>query len=809
MKKTSNFLKGRHNFFLLTVFCLVFQSFFAQNDSLQKSNTTLLEKNFSDYSKKQQIAVDDLIKQGFSKIIHSKDGSYSELIGANSFGKPQYFITHNSKVISALKASGLHSGLFGEVLEGEGVRIGLWENGQPRRAHEMFRTSTTGTLQSRIEYVIGQNATLQRHASHIAGTIIGNQFLPSNSSPLNNLVKGVAYKSTIKAWDWLNVPLEMQSASTVDHIKIANTSFGLNPIYMHQSEFGRYNEIAQQWDAVMCTNSEFQIVKSVGNARDDKNSNGFPQYPQVSILEGYDLLEGAGVAKNVLVIGSVNLSKEGRFNGTYSGSEIQESYSSWGPTDDGRIKPDLVTHGNNVYSSIETQNNNYGYYSGTSQAAAGVTGGIALLHNYWDSKFTTTMWSSTVRALLIHSVDEIDDKGPDYRHGWGVVNLFNASSLIKQRGRSVIIREGVLLNEQVIKINLAATGKEDLKVTLAWTDPAGNIVPIDINNANSSLNEVTAKLINDLDIKLIRKDANGNDNTTLIDPTLSLGSNNLLYPWILKQNIHDNSSSLLGQKAQRGDNNRDNIEKIEVYKNQIPATGGMFQLQISHKNSLNNGCQIGQPFSLIVSGVSFCKNDLIFLQDQDNELADFTGTKVLSNTIRASNIIKAIPTFEVDNEDLVEYKAGNFIELLPQSVNGGSGDEGFLAEYGSDFLAYIECTSDDFNQREAFSEKEIETILNDESVDKRIEVNQGEIIVFPNPLIENLLNIQFSLIEKSTLEILIYDLTGKLIFQDKGYKEFDKGTNKKTIDLQTLSSGTYILLVKTNESDHQLKFIKQ
>lgn len=809
MKKTSNFFKGRYNFFLLTVFCLVFQSFFAQNDSLQKSNTTLLEKNFSDYSKKQQIATDNLIKQGFSKIIHSKDGSYSELIGANAYGKPQYFITHNSKVISGLTASGLHSGLLGEVLEGEGVRIGLWENGQPRRAHEMFRTSTTGTLQSRIEYVIGQNTTLQRHATHIAGTIIGNQFSPSNSSPLNNLVKGVAYKSTIKAWDWLNVPLEMQSASTVDHIKIANTSFGLNPIYMHPSEFGRYNEIAQQWDAVMCINSEFQIVKSVGNARDDKNSNGFPQYPQVSILEGYDLLEGAGVAKNVLVIGSVNLSKEGRFNGTYSGSEIQEIYSSWGPTDDGRIKPDLVTHGNNVYSSIETQNNNYGYYSGTSQAAAGVTGGIALLHNYWDSKFTTTMWSSTVRALLIHSVDEIDDKGPDYRHGWGVVNLFNASSLIKQIGRSVIIREGVLLNEQVIKINLAATGKEDLKVTLAWTDPAGNIVPIDINNANSSLNEVTAKLINDLDIKLIRKDSNGNDNTTLIDPTLSLGSNNLLYPWILKQNIHDNSSSLLGQKAQRGDNNRDNIEKIEVYKNQIPTTGGMFQLQISHKNSLNNGCQIGQPFSLIVSGVSFCKNDLIFLQDQDNELADFTGTKVLSNTIRASNIIKAITTFEVDNEDFVEYKAGNFIELLPQSVNGGSGDEGFLAEYGSDFLAYIECTSDDFNQREAFSEKEIESILNDESVDKRIEVNQGEIIVFPNPLIENLLNIQFSLIDKSTLEILIYDLTGKLIFQDKGYKEFDKGKNKKTIDLQTLSSGTYILLVKTNESDHQLKFIKQ
>lgn len=813
MKKQSNFYK-KYSFLLaillgLTPFCS-----YGQADSLStlKNATSkeALERRVYDYNVKQEKAVARFLKQGVKKIIETKEGEYSELVGENPFGKPQYFVTHNNIVVTALQAHVLQSGFDGLNLEGEGIKIGLWENGQPRRAHEMFRTTVSpAPFQSRIEYVLGQNSTLQRHATHVAGTIIGNQYLPSTSSPSNNLVRGVAYKGTIKAWDWLNVPSEMTTAATSDNIKVANTSFGLNPIYMHASEFGRYNEIAQQWDEVMCVNKEFQIVKSAGNARDDLNANGFPQYPQVTILEGYDLLEGAGVAKNVLVIGSVNLTAASQINGSYNGNFIKEPYSSWGATDDGRIKPDFVAHGSKVNSSIETQNNTYGYYNGTSQAAAGVTGGIALLHNYWNSKFSSTMWSSTVRALLTHSVDEIDEKGPDYRNGWGVVNLYNAATTIKQRGKNVIIREDVLQNGETVKINLAATGKEDLKVTLAWTDPAGNVVPIDLNNPNASINEVTAKLINDLDIRLIRKDGNGNDDTTLIDPTLNPTSNNVLFPWKLKQQIQGSTSTSLSEKAQRGDNDRDNVEKIEVYKNLIPATGGMFQLQISHKGTLLDACQTGQPFSLIVSGVSFCQDDLVFLQNQDNELSDFTGTKVLSNTIKASNIIKSIPTFLVTNEDFVEYKAADFIELLPQSQNGGTGNEGFTAEYGSDFLAHIGCTDEDMNGRIAFSESEIEAIKQDSKVETAIDVKQGEVVVYPNPMINDILHIQFSLIEKSTLEISVYDLAGKLVFQDASGKKYDEGTNKKTIDLHALASGTYILLVKTEEGNHQLKFIKQ
>lgn len=805
MKKQCNFYK-RNYFLLFTSFlCLMTMISYGQVDSLgsikNQNSKEVLQRNLLDYNRRQESAISRFLKQGYKKIIETKEGEYSELIGENVLGKPQYFITHNNKVVTALQANVLQSGFDGINLEGEGIKIGFWENGRPRQSHEMFRLNATSPVISRIEYVSGQNLTLQRHATHIAGTIIGNQYLPSTSSPANSLVRGVAYKGTIKAWDWLNVPTEMISTATTDNIKIANTSFGLNPIYMHPAEFGRYNEIAQQWDEVMCFNKEFQIVKSVGNARDDKNLNGFPQYPQVTILGGYDLLEGAGVAKNVLVVGSVNLAGATQTNGSYNGNLINEPYSSWGATDDGRIKPDFVTHGNNVFSSIETQNNTYGYYSGTSQAAAGVTGGIALLHNYWNSKFSTTMWSSTVRALLIHSIDEIDDKGPDYRNGWGVVNLHKAADLIKEKGKSVIIREDIY-NGQTVRLNLAATGKEDLKVTLAWTDPAGNVVTIDVNNPNASINETTAKLVNDLDIRLVRRDANGND-VPLIN-----GGQNLLLPWILKNNIADNSiPNTLNQPATRGNNSRDNVEKIEVYQNSIPTTGGMFQLQISHKGIITDACQTGQPYTLIVSGVSFCSDDLVFLQHQDNELADNVKSTVLANTIKASNIIRAITPFQVTNTDFVEYRAADYIELLPQSQNGGTGTEGFTAEYGSDFLAHLPCSG--INERTAFSPTDIENFKNDTKVNQNVLVEKGEVVIFPNPYINDILNIQFRLINASTFEIQIFDLTGKLVYQDNDKKEYTEGTHKKAIDANFLPSGTFIIKTISSDGISSIKLIKK
>jgi serine protease AprX len=807
MKSICNFYKNNKK----VVFTLIFGFIVSfSNAQTQKSANEKLQESALVYDKNQKGEVERFVKQGYKRIIESKNGEYSELVGTNAVGKPLYLLTGNNNVVNGISANVLQNGFDGFKLEGDGSRIALWENGQPRRAHEMFRTTVApSNLLSRIEYAPGQNLTLQRHATHISGTLIGNQYLPSATSPSNSLVRGLAFKSTIKAWDWLNVTAEMITAATVDNIKIANTSFGFNPLYLNEAEFGRYNETAKQWDRVMCANKEFQIVKSVGNARDDFDINNYPQYPQVNVLDGYDLLEGAGVSKNVLVVGSVNLENgSDPESGDYFSSSINEPYSSWGPTDDGRIKPDLVAHGNKVRSSLETQNNTYGLYSGTSQAAAGVTGGITLLQEYWKKKIPTNMWSSTIRALLIHNAEEIDDRGPDYRNGWGFVNIEKSAITIRERGKSVIIREDVLTNGKTIKLNLAATGNEDLKVTIAWTDPEGIVVPIDPQNPNPYINEIASKLINDIDIRLIRRDTAGNVDTTLLDKSLTSPNDNVLFPWKMKEQIAGNTTLTLDAIAERGDNDRDNVEKIEVYNNLIPNTGGMYQLQITHKGTLLSGCETGQPFSLVISGVSFCKDNLVFLQNQDNELTDGVGTKVIANTIKASNIIKAVSPFQITNPDFVEYQAADFIELLPQTADGGNGSKGFTAELGSDFYAHIDCTTDT-NQRMAFSAHDIQTIVNDTRIENRIKVDQGEMVVFPNPLLDGLLNIQFSLLKSSTLSLRIYDTIGRLIFTDNSQSIYNTGLNKKTIDLNFLPTATYILQTETKDGNRQIRFIKK
>ena len=827
MKSNYNLLKG----IIVFILCLQLSEVKAQ---------TKQPISVEEYTKKQNKAIERLLKEGYPRLIKQKNGEDAELVGELENGKPMYITTHNNvNVVNALGAN-FQQTPFNELdgstiqLDGSGINIAMIDNLFPRRTHELFRLTNvpiTSRITNRfnafdINDAIFSSTNIGSHPTHIAGTIMGNRVVGStSSSPDNLLVSGVAIKSTLDAYHWKDHPLRTAKIATTNpdggnsNVNVVNKSFGLVGFDLQPAEFGRYNDLAFFADDVMCKNPTFQIVKSVGNERPSP-ANTVP-YPQQTILGGYDLLESEGIAKNVLVVGAVNLnckSQTSPCQPPFITENIGTSFSSYGPTDDGRIKPDVVTHGYQVKSSNSTTNTSYEIKNGTSTAAAGITGGIVLLHQYWKSKwFATsgTMWSSTVRALLIHNVDEIDVRGPDYRYGWGVANIRKAAETIKNRGRKDLIIQNKICNQDTIRINLAATGLEDLKITLAWTDPAGVVTtPL-------STNEIAAKLVNDLDIRLIRRDANGDDVPLLLEPS-DPNSINLLNPWILKNNIADNTSpNTLHQDATRGNNSRDNVEKIEVYKNRIPLNnstppegGGVFQLVITHKNNIINSCGECQNYSLIVSGISTCKDNLMFTQHQDNEIGtDGVGHLVLANTIKASNIIREITftTLTEYDDEFVEYKAADFIELLPQlppQGQVGNGSEGFTAEGGSNFLAHIGCN---YEGRISFSEKEITAIISDPSPFsiKNIEIKKGEMIAFPNPVINDILHLQFSLIDDSNVTIQLFDLQGKLLFNDNDSKVYEKGLHKKSIDMNSYSTGTYIIHANTNKETFQMKIIKK
>src|SRR5690606_17606290 len=152
-----------------------------------------------------------------------------------------------------------------------------------------------------------------------------------------------------------------------------------------------------------------------------------------------------GVPKTNNTIGSVNKVIN------YKGQEdvVMRSFSSWELTDDGRIMPDFVAKGVNVFSTSITdpQTDSYTSISATTLAKPKATGSLFLLQELYHSRNAGNyMRSATLKALAIHTTKEAGTSpGPDYRFGWGLLDVKAAAEVVlNENGSSDLIRELVL-----------------------------------------------------------------------------------------------------------------------------------------------------------------------------------------------------------------------------------------------------------------------------------------------------------------------------------------------------------------------------
>jgi VCBS repeat-containing protein len=351
-------------------------------------------------------------------------------------------------------------------------------------------------------------------------------------------------------------------------------------------DFGKYNTLTRDLDQVLYDHPSLLSIWAAGNDRDDQFSNlhgdntywtyisgqgwcqvstdVYPAPPGDGNAEtGYDSLPPGQNAKNSLVVGAINDITADPYD---TSQVVMSSFSDWGPTDDGRIKPDVVGDGVALVSPISTSDTAYDISSGTSMAAPNVTGTAALLYEYWKKLYGGTPRSATMKDLLIHTAFDAGNEGPDYIYGWGVVDGAAAAQfLTKASGTSpssLLLQNTYTGTEWVREI--VSDGTSPLKATIAWTDPPGS-------PHGNGLDETTPVLVNDLDFWIV-----GPDNT-------------IYYPWTLDP-ANPSSPAIQTQK-----NHLDNVEQVLIDQ----PTAGTYQIHVGHTGAIANGTQ---DYSLLVSG---------------------------------------------------------------------------------------------------------------------------------------------------------------------------------------------------------------
>ena len=608
---------------LLTLFMVLFSTVLSlaqrtefYNDS-QKKKLELLSKDLeAKYKENYQKALKMARQKGWALESDLGKGRIMRLQGVDETGQPIYLMTEsNANAAATTRTNQLYSGgSLGLSLNGSSDavknRLGIWDGGAVFGTHAEFVSRVTQQ----------DNAiTTDLHATHVAGTLV--------ATGVSAQARGMSFGANLKAWDFSSDNSEMAAAAK--DLAISNHSYGypagwsyssttfkwswLGNLGVSQTEdyrFGFYDTNAQAWDKIAVAAPFYLIVKSAGNSRGDngpgdgkyyflgtstKDSSNVPRKPSNS----YDILSTTSTAKNILTVGAV-VGTSG--NSPAQPSDISiSSFSSWGPTDDGRIKPDIVAVGVNVFSTSNASTTAYTVLSGTSMSSPQTSGSLLLLQEAYSKQNNgQLMLASTLKGLALHSAYDVGNTGPDYVYGWGLLDMEKAAKVILNTDKTNSLTERTLQSGTAYTQKVTASGKGTLTATICWTDPEGSVFGVSADNVNNR----TPKLVNDLDLRITD------------------GTNNYL-PFILNP---DKPADL----ATRGDNICDNVEQILI-PDAVP--GRIYTLTVSNKGTLKNN---SQDYALIISGVggtAYCASTSTVLQDNINTVTlggQTSGFKVSS-----------------------------------------------------------------------------------------------------------------------------------------------------------------------------------
>ena len=513
------------------------------------------------FIKKQQFK-NMLLEKRLGVLEKQNNGSYMALNDIGIDGTPLYYTTFSHSSSAFTRANALHEGASLNLnLSGDSLIIGVWDAGIARDTHQEFKDRVTNA----------DGGEINNHGTLVTGVLV--------SSGVHSLAKGVAYNAKVSGYDWFRDKIEVTEAAA-NGLLLSNHSYGIKTDKIPDWYFGAYTQTSKDWDDIMYHAPFYLMVSAAGNSQKSLD-NALPNFGRTR--DGFDLLLGFSTSKNGLVVAAAHANIDDYDN---LKSAAITPYSSFGPTDDGRIKPDIAGIGFPVLSTSSNNDMSYKSTMGTSMAAPSVSGSLLLLQEYHESIYGYFMKAATLKALALHTADDVQESGPDYQMGWGILNAKRAAETIQTKDFSVYIAEKELTDNETYSMTVKANDKESLSVSISWTDPALDIV--NKGDLNSGLKALT----NDLDVRIKK------DEVTY-------------FPWRL-------DPAQASSPAQKGDNSVDNYERIN-----IDNATGTYTITVSHKGTLLNG---SQNFSIIVSGVELtsCKLEIptdIDIKDRSDNIS--------------------------------------------------------------------------------------------------------------------------------------------------------------------------------------------
>ncbi|MEO0312257.1 MAG: hypothetical protein RIQ89_1914, partial [Bacteroidota bacterium] len=370
---------------------------------------------------------------------------------------------------------------------GEGVSIALADDGAVG-PHIDF----TGRM---VNYVVGSGGT---HGDMTSGIAVG-------AGNLDPTKAGMANGADIYVYDIGAGPngydhiYEAPAHLLTDYTVITSTSYsqGCNT----------YNAIAATGDQIAHDNPNLCLVFSGGN--NNGNDCGYGAGGNWGNITG-----GFKQGKNVIAAANLDA------------YEVIDGTSSKGPSEDGRIKPDIAANGRNQMSTDE--NNTYQVGGGTSAACPSIAGTCAQLYQAFRSlNANADPEGGFIKALLQNTAEDIGNPGPDFTYGYGRINAFRALTTLNNNW---YLSDSILANATNTHTIVVPANTQQLKVMLYWIDQDG--AP-----------GAAISLVNDL-------------NMTVADPSFQVFN-----PWVLD---HTPNAANLALPATRNIDSRNNMEQVTI-----------------------------------------------------------------------------------------------------------------------------------------------------------------------------------------------------------------------------------------------------